>query len=121
MQRVRELVVAASNGSNSQTNLQSYAAEVKQLIAAVKQEANTQYNGQYIFAGTANVAPYQTATGDLYQGNSGPASQIMRQIGPGTSVQVNVDLSSVLGNGSAGAGGADGKLIDTLNTVYITT
>ena len=118
VQRVRELVVSASNGTHNPTDLRNDAAEIKQLIAGVKQEANTQYNGQYIFAGTANVAPYQSATGDLYQGNSGPAGQIMRQIGPGTSVQVNADLSSVLGSGSAGAGGADGKLLDTLNTVY---
>jgi len=117
VQRVRELVVGAANGTNTQADLNSDAAEIKQLIDAVKQEANTQYNGQYVFAGTANVMPYQTSTGDLYQGNSGPAAAVTRQIGPGTSVQVNVDLSSVLGSGSAGPGGSDGKLIDTLNTV----
>jgi flagellar hook-associated protein 3 FlgL len=116
VQRVRELVVGAANGSNTASDLQGVSAEVTQLIAQVKQEANTQYNGQYIFAGTANVAPYQTST-DLYQGNTGAAAAVTRQIGPGTSVQVNVDLSSVLGSGSAGAGGADGKLLDTLNTI----
>ena len=118
VQRVRELVVGAANGSNTASDLSGTAAEVKQLIDAVKQEANTQYNGQYIFSGTANVQPYQTATGDLYQGNSGSAAAVTRQIGPGTSVQVNVDLSSVLGSGSAGAGGSDGKLLDTLNSIY---
>ena len=118
VQRVRELVVGAANGSNTASDLSGTAAEVKQLIDAVKQEANTQYNGQYIFSGTANVQPYQTATGDLYQGNSGSAAAVTRQIGPGTSLQVNVDLSSVLGSGSAGTGGSDGKLLDTLNSIY---
>jgi flagellar hook-associated protein 3 FlgL len=118
VQRVRELVVGAANGTNTQADLNGSAAEVKQLIAAVKTEANTQYNGQYVFSGTANVSPYQTGTGDLFQGNSGPAGAVTRLIGPNTNVQVNVDLSSVLGNGSAGAGGSDGKLLDTLNSIY---
>lgn len=118
VQRVRELVVGGANGTNTQADLAGSAAEVKQLIAAVKSEANTQYNGQYVFAGTSNVAPYQSSTGDLFQGNSGTAGAVTRLIGPNTSVQVNVDLSSVLGNGAAGSGGSDGKLLDTLNTVY---
>jgi flagellar hook-associated protein 3 FlgL len=118
VQRVRELVVGGANGTNTQADLAGSAAEVKQLIAAVKSEANTQYNGQYVFAGTTNVAPYQSSTGDLFQGNSGSAGAVTRLIGPNTTVQVNVDLSSVLGNGAAGSGGSDGKLLDTLNTIY---
>jgi flagellar hook-associated protein 3 FlgL len=118
VQRVRELVVGGANGTNTQADLAGSAAEVKQLIAAVKSEANTQYNGQYVFAGTSNVAPYQSSTGDLFQGNSGTAGAVTRLIGPNTTVQVNVDLSSVLGNGAAGSGGSDGKLLDTLNTIY---
>jgi flagellar hook-associated protein 3 FlgL len=118
VQRVRELVVASSNGTNTQTDLTGDAAEVKQLIDAVKQEANTSYDGQYIFSGTANVQPYQAATGDAYQGNTGSAAVITRLIGPSNTVQVNVDLSQVLGSGASGPGGSDGKLIDTLNTIY---
>jgi flagellar hook-associated protein 3 FlgL len=117
VQRARELTVEAANGTNTQSNLTASAAEVDQLIASVEQEANTSYNGQYIFAGTTNVAPYQSAMGDVYQGNSGTAGAITRQIGPGTSVQVNADLASVLGNGSGGPGGPDGKLLDTLRTI----
>jgi flagellar hook-associated protein 3 FlgL len=118
VQRVRELVVASANGTNTSTDLAGDAAEVKQLIDAVKQEANTSYDGQYIFSGTANVQPYQTATGDAYQGNSGSAGVITRLIGPSNTVQVNVDLSQVLGNGSSGSSGPDGKLLDTLNSIY---
>ena len=77
--------------------LAASAAEINQLIDAIKQEANTQYNGQYIFSGTAtNTAPYSTATGDVYQGNSGA---VTRQIGPNSSLQVNADISSLLGSG----------------------
>jgi flagellar hook-associated protein 3 FlgL len=118
VQRVRELVVGAANGTNTQADLSGSASEVKQLIDAVKQEANTNYDGQYIFSGTANVQPYQTATGDVYQGNTGSAAAITRLIGPNNTIQVNVDLSQVLGSGQSGPGGPDGKLLDTLQSIY---
>ncbi len=110
VQRVQELVVSASNGTNSASNDQADAAEVNQLIQSIKQVANTQYNGQYIFSGTSvQTAPYQSGSTDAYQGGTGA---ITRAIGPGSSVQVNGDLSQVLGSG-----GGDGKLLDTLRTI----
>lgn len=117
VQRVRELTVQAANGSNSQADLNDIAAEVDQLTSAVLQEANTTYNGQYLFSGTSGVAPYQSSTGDVYQGNTGSQAAISRLIGPGTSLQVNVDLSSVLGSGTSGPSGPDGLLLDTLRTI----
>lgn len=112
VQRAQELVVEASNGTQSASDLQASGAEVNQLIDAIKQEANTQYNGQYVFSGTATTtAPYNSSGGDTYQGNS---SSVTRQIGPGSSVAVNADLSSVLGSGQSAA---DGGLLDTLRTI----
>ncbi len=112
LQRAQELVVESANGTMSSSDLAASAAEINQLTDAIKQEANTQYNGQYIFAGTAtSTAPYSSATGDVYQGNSGA---ITRQIGPNSSLQVNSDISSVLGSGQ---GANDGKLLDTLRTI----
>ncbi len=111
VQRAQELVVEAANGTLSSSDLSASAAEINQLTDAIKQEANTQYNGQYIFSGTATgTAPYSTATGDVYQGNSGA---ITRQIGPNSSLQVNVDISSLLGSGQ----GQDTDLLSTLRTV----
>src|SRR6201996_2919334 len=111
LQRAQELTVQASNGTLSSSDLSASAAEINQLTDAIKQEANTQYNGQYIFSGTATgTAPYSTATGDVYQGNSGA---ITRQIGPNSSLQVNVDISSLLGSGQ----GQDTDLLSTLRTV----
>ena len=61
LQRAQELTVQASNGDESATDLSSTADEVDQLADAIKQEANTQYNGQYIFSGTATTTqPYST-------------------------------------------------------------
>jgi flagellar hook-associated protein 3 FlgL len=112
VQRVSELLVQAGNGALSQADMASSAAEVNQLIESVKQEANTQYDGQYLFSGTAtSTAPYQSGATDAYQGNSSP---INRLIGPGTTIQVNADISQLLGNGQ---GSGDGKLLDTLRTI----
>lgn len=112
LQRAQELTVQGSNGNLSATDLSSTADEIDQLADAIKQEANTQYNGQYIFSGTAtNTQPYSTATGDTFQGNT---SAITRRIGPGSSLQVNVDISSLLGSGTSAN---DGKLLDSLRTI----
>ncbi|HWE09070.1 MAG TPA: flagellar hook-associated protein FlgL [Solirubrobacteraceae bacterium] len=112
LQRAQELVVEAANGTQSPADLQASAAEINQLTDAIKQEANTQYNGQYIFAGTATgTQPYSTATGDVYQGNTGA---VTREIGPNSSLQVNTNISQLLGSGQ---GAGDGKLLDTLRTI----
>ncbi len=111
-QRVRELVVQAANGTNNQTDLNTIALEVEQLTESVKQDANTQYAGQYIFAGTATTtAPYEQGANDEYKGN---AETVSRAVGPGASVTVSTNISTLLGNGEATK---DGKLLDTLRTI----
>ncbi|MGH2871700.1 MAG: hypothetical protein ACRDL5_04465, partial [Solirubrobacteraceae bacterium] len=71
-----------------------------------------QYDGQYIFSGTAtSTEPYSDATGDVYQGNTGA---VTREIGPGSQLQVNADLSSLLGSGQSAN---DGLLLDTLDNI----
>ncbi len=112
VQRVRELLLQGSNGINSPSDLADIAGEVEQLTEGVKQDANTQYAGQYVFSGTlTNTPPYEQGANDAYQGNAGT---IARAIGPGTSVTVNVELVAALGNGQ---GSGDGKLLDTLRTI----
>ena len=112
VQRVRELVVQASNGTYSQSDLNASASEVNQLIDAIKQEANASYNGQYIFSGTSTgTAPYQTGSTDTYQGGTG---SVDRLIGPNTTLSVTTNISSLLGNGQASG---DGGLLDTLRTI----
>ncbi len=112
VQRVRELLLQAANGTNSPSDLEDIAGEVSQLTEGVKQDALTQYDGQYIFSGTlTSTAPYVQGAGDEYHGNAAP---LARAIGPGSTVNVAVNLSAVLGSG---AGAADGKLLDTLRTI----
>jgi flagellar hook-associated protein 3 FlgL len=112
VQRARELLVEAGNDSAGQTGRSDMAAEIDQLIDGIKQEANTNYAGQYVFSGTATTtSAYQLGAVDSYQGNTGAVN---RQIGPGTAVQVNTDISGLLGSGQSAA---DGKLLNTLRDV----
>ena len=112
VERVRELVVESANGTTSASDLDSAEQEVNSLVDGIKQAADAQYDGQYIFSGTATgTAPYQLGTTDTFQGNT---NAINRAIGPSTSLQINADLSGVLGSGTAAN---DGGLLQTLRTV----
>ena len=105
-------LVQSSSGTYNQSDRENIASEVEQLTEAVKQDANTQYAGQYVFSGTkTTTAPYEQGAEDTYQGDTGT---ITRAIGPGVSVNISTNISSLLGNGQSSA---DGKLLDTLQTI----
>lgn len=111
-QRIQELTTEAANGTQTAADMQASAQEVNQLIDEIKQDANTQYNGQYVFSGSAtSTAPYQSGSTDTYGGNSGT---VTRTIGPNTTLTVSANLEGVLGNGQASG---DGQLLDTLRTI----
>jgi len=94
VQRVRELTLQAANGSTTAAGRQSIKLEVDQLTEQAKTTLNSAFDGRHLFSGTATgTAPYSTATGDAYQGDTGA---VVRQIGPGVSVQVNVTGDDVL-------------------------
>ncbi|MEA2469888.1 MAG: flagellar hook-associated protein 3 FlgL [Thermoleophilaceae bacterium] len=108
--RARELAVQGASDSAGQSARTAAAAEIDQLIASVKQEANASYGGRYVFSGTkTNVAPYDvTSASDAYSGDAGT---VAREIGPGVSVQVNVRGVDLLGQGQLAS---DGKLLNVL-------
>jgi flagellar hook-associated protein 3 FlgL len=111
-QRVRELTVEAANGTNNQSDLNTIALEVEQLTESIKQDANTQYAGQYVFSGTATTtAPYETGANDEFKGNS---ETVSRAVGPAGTVTISTNISTLLGNGAAAE---DGGLLDTLRTL----
>src|SRR5579863_407070 len=136
VQNIRNLVVEGSNGTMSQTDLQDSAQEVLQYISQIKQSANAQYNGSYIFSGDdVTQQPWNTTatavdppSEDLFSGNQ---NAISYAIGPSTQSQVNANLYSVFGSGvttglagsSSYGGGAvqsdgSGGLLATLRTIY---
>jgi flagellar hook-associated protein 3 FlgL len=111
-QRIQELTTEAANGTQTAADMQASAQEVNQLIDQIKQDANTQYNGQYVFSGSAtSTAPYQSGSNDTYAGNSGT---VTRTIGPNTTLNISANLQGVLGNGQSAG---DGQLLDTLRTI----
>jgi flagellar hook-associated protein 3 FlgL len=110
--RARELAIGGASDSAGQSARNAAAAEIDQLIASVKQEANASYGGRYVFSGTAtDVRPYDVNGADSYAGDAGT---VAREIGPSVSVQVNVLGSDVLGQGQPAA---DGKLLDVLRNI----
>jgi flagellar hook-associated protein 3 FlgL len=110
--RSRELTIQGATDSAGQAARNSAAAEIDQLIEAVKGEANASYGGRYVFSGTAtSTRPYAVGGADVYAGNT---AAVAREIGPGVAVQVNVVGQTLLGDGQAAN---DGKLLDTLRDI----
>ncbi len=106
VQSARTLVVEGANGTLDANDRASVAGQISDIVEEIKDTANTQYDGMYVFSGTAtSTAPYQAGAGasDAFQGNTDP---IYRTIGPaGTpTLQVNADLSSVLNDSASGPG-----------------
>jgi flagellar hook-associated protein 3 FlgL len=112
VQRIRELVVRSGNDSGGARAREAAAAEIDQLIETIKQEANVQYAGRYIFSGTAtDRTPYTLGGPDTFGGN---VDGINREIGPSVELTVNTDISGLLGNGQ---GAADNLLLHTLRDI----
>ncbi len=113
VQRARELLVQGGSDTADQTARNAIADEIDQLTDSVKQEANVQYAGKYVFSGTAtDTQPYALGSGtDRYAGDGGT---ITRTIGPGVQVPINSDVHALLGDGQ---GAGDGKLLDTLRGI----
>ncbi len=102
----RTLIVEGANAALNANDRSEISSQISDIVDAIKATANTQYDGMYIFSGTAtSTAPYLTGAGasDAFQGNT---DAINRTIGPaGTpTLQVNVDLSSVLNDSASGSG-----------------
>jgi flagellar hook-associated protein 3 FlgL len=121
LSRANELALTGATGTMSQDNRNAIAAEIDQLITAAKESLNAKVGGDYIFSGTrSDTAPYATATGDAYQGDTGA---VLRDAGAGVALQNNpsfvalggatepLTAQAVLGNGSASG---DGRVLDAL-------
>jgi flagellar hook-associated protein 3 FlgL len=102
LQRAITLGVEGANGTLSASDRESVAAELSGIQSQLVSLANTSYQGQYIFAGTAQTPPFvvdaSAASGVRYAGNTG-TNQVT--IGNGYQVQVNLPGSQVF-NGSGG-------------------
>ncbi|HEU4702245.1 MAG TPA: flagellar hook-associated protein FlgL [Conexibacter sp.] len=110
--RVRELLVNGANDTTGAASRAALADEIDQLAESVKQEADVQYGGRYVFSGTAtDTAPYALGGADGYLGDAGT---ITRAIGPGVEIPINTDVRALLGDGQ---GARDDRLLHTLRDV----
>jgi flagellar hook-associated protein 3 FlgL len=115
--RARELLTQGATDTLPQTSRDAIAAEIDQLIAGMKQEANATYDGRHVMSGSlTNVAPYDTkvlappaAPNDAYRGDTVKQE---REIGPSVRMLVNTTGDAVLG-GTPG----DGKMLDVLRDI----
>ncbi|MGH2949150.1 MAG: hypothetical protein ACRDPC_23335 [Solirubrobacteraceae bacterium] len=111
-QRARDLLVLAGTDTADQTSRDAVVAELEQLIESVKQSASSTYRGSFLFAGAeTSTAPYTTADDDYHGDDAGfdPAVPgIVREIGPGVTMTINIVGHQVLGRGQAA--GDDGLL-----------
>ena len=124
VEKAKTLIVQGGNESFDQTSRDALASELEQIIEGIKQTANTSYRGSFLFAGTetatrpypATSTPYNPAD-DLYQGDDAgwdPAMPgIIREIGPGVQMSINVVARQFLGDGQ-GSAPPDNKLLHVL-------
>lgn len=97
LQRTHDLAVTASNGTTSAESLKSIKSEVDQIIKNMVDVGNTQYNGSFIFSGTAtSTTPFtQAANGTItYSGNQGQNSV---EISDGVKTSINISGDKLLG------------------------
>ncbi|GAB3869161.1 flagellar hook-associated protein FlgL [Nocardioides maradonensis] len=87
----------ANNGTMGTAALDSLADEIDGIRASVLADANATYLGRPVFGGVTSGSSAYDASG-TYVGTTGYVS---RRIADGVSVNVNVDGTTVFGNGAA--------------------
>ena len=106
IQRLRELTVQASTGTNPQSAMDSVKEEVMQLKEQLIDVANSKLNGKYIFNGeTYDIKPYQFTKDENGTSDTTDAASVITDTGKinfivGESVQlpINVTGNEVFGN-----------------------
>lgn len=94
MQKLRELAVKASNGTNDDEEYKSIKEEAKQLKEHLVSIADTKVNGKYIFNGTDTTNSPFDQNGDF----SPHPDSVNIPIAAGLELQANVDGEAVFGN-----------------------
>lgn len=129
LDRVRELVVQASNDTYGTEERKAMKAEIEQLKQHVIEIANTKYSDKYLFNGTDTInAPIKLDdTGNIAE-VSGNTGKVELELSKGVYVQVNINpakafpaglfstIDDVLAKLDDGSGGSDmTKLLDDLD------
>jgi flagellar hook-associated protein 3 FlgL len=117
LQRAISLGVEGANGTLSDSNRADVATELQGLQSQLISLANTTYQGQFLFAGTATIEPFvadaTVASGVRYVGNTG-VNKVT--IGTGYELQVNQPGSKIFNGPGADVFQSIQDLITALNT-----
>ncbi|MHC6219494.1 flagellar hook-associated protein FlgL [Arthrobacter sp. MMS24-S77] len=99
LNRVRDLTVQAANGSLNDTAKEAIAVELEGLNKDLLAQANTQYLGRNIFAGSSDSAgAFSNATPPVYNGT--PGSTVERRVDASQTVRVDADGGAIFGDGA---------------------
>lgn len=97
LQRARELVVQAKNGTLGPEDRQAIAREIEQLKKDLVQVANTKVAGKYIFNGTKiEQAPVTDGTPPTVSNNN---DDFMVEVAKGVKLKINVTPNNVFNQG----------------------
>ena len=107
-----------ANGTNNTANMQAIATQVQGILQSVVSQANTSYQGTYLFGGTeTSSAPYtansSSPSGYAYNGNSDSNSVA---VGDDMNVQVNLPGSQIFSNSSSDVIGSLSSLVSALQS-----
>ena len=117
LQRALSLGVEGANGTLSNSDRSDVAAELTGIQQQLLSLANTSYQGEFIFSGTATVQPFVASaaspSGVAYQGNNGVNNV---QVGVSYALAVNEPGSQIFNAPGADVFQSISDLINALNT-----
>lgn len=115
LNRIRDLVIYASNGPLSDTDRSAIKDEMGMKVGELADALNTNFDGRYIFGGQETMdAPFKIVDGVLTY--SGDTNNISREISPGVMIDLITDGSRITGNNANGLGVLLNDIIAAMNT-----
>jgi flagellar hook-associated protein 3 FlgL len=107
-----------ANGTNNASNMQAIATQVQGILQSVVAQANTSYQGTYLFGGTETTStPYtassSSSSGYTYNGTDDSNSVA---VGDDMNVQVNLPGSQIFSNSNTDVLGSLSSLVSALQS-----
>ncbi|QQQ63042.1 flagellar hook-associated protein FlgL [Paenarthrobacter ureafaciens] len=110
LNRVRDLVVQAANGTLSDSARQAIAVEIEGLGEDLLTQANTQYLGRHVFAGSSDTdGAFTNTVPPVFNGVSG--SSVERRVDASRTVRVDSDGGAIFGTGAGSAFAVVGDIV----------
>ncbi len=100
LNQVQQLMLSVSSADlvGQQNALNGIATQISNDLQALVNLANTQYNGQAIFAGTGTTGPAYSANGTYNGGGAAPT----RTVSTGVQIPISVTGPALFGTGTTG-------------------